>query len=438
MKKTTVFVPILMVAVLCLGWLSFFSGIASEKSAYEACIQNAEESLQAGLYEQAIEYYKEALKYDNSEQLHLTIKEMYDLFYAEEHIAYVRGCYIEDMAIAAQAYPDNEIFWTTQVELYMETNNYKKAFAAAKTARNNDVKGEVLEGYYQELLYMTKLGYKQYQDVVTNLNGYNIVFDGTSWKVLDDYGEQLIGEYTYIGMVNEAGRGIYVNDLGCRLLDADQVARAKFPDIVEEAGYYNEKADLIPVKINGVWKYMNSLGEYLPGEYEIAGSFYGSQAAAYADGIWYLVDDEGTATATKFEDIKLDLYNCHIQNEVILAKENGKYHLYDADLQMIGTFAADDVDICIDAEGIAFKSGELWGFADNAGNIIVEPCYVKAKSFSNGYAAVCNEEGLWGVINSRYELVIDCTYLDIHYFNSSETCWVSAFTGTVQLMEFMF
>ena len=72
------------------------------------------------------------------------------------------------------------------------------------------------------------------------------------------------------------------------------------------------------------------------------------------------------------------------------------------------------------------------------GNVILEPCYADARSFSNGYAAVCNEEGLWGVINSRYELVIDHTYLDILYFNSSETCWVSTFDGTVQLMQFMF
>ena len=438
MKKTTVFVPVLMVAMLLLGWLAFFSGIASQKSSYEASMENAQESLQAGLYEQAIEYYKEALTFKESEQLHMTIKDVYDLFYEEEHISYVRTCYIEDMAVAAQSYPENEIFWTKQIELYMETGNYKKAYETAKSARNKDVIGETLDEYYQELLYMTKLGYKQYQAVVTNLNGFNNVYDGEAWKILDDFGEELIGEYTYIGMINEEGRGIFVSELGSRLLDADQVARAKFEVAVEEAGYLNEKVDLIPVKVDGSWKYMNSEGVFLPGEYEIAGSFYGEQAAAYAGGVWYLVDTDGTATATAFEDVKLDLYNCHIQNDVILAKENGQYHLYDTTLQQIGTFAAEDVDICIDIDGIAFCSGGLWGFADIEGNVILEPCYADARSFSNGYAAVCNEEGLWGVINSRYELVIDHTYLDILYFNSSETCWVSTFDGTVQLMQFMF
>lgn len=438
MKKTTVLVPVLMVALLCLGWLAFFSGITSTKNAYNTAMDNAQASLDAGLYEQAIEYYKEALTHETSEELYMTIKETYDLFYAEEHIAYVRDCYIEDMAVAAQQYPDNPVFWEKQVEMYMETSNYKKAYATVKSARNSDVESEMLEASYQELLYMTKLGYKQYQNVVTNLNGYNVVFDGAVWKVLDDFGEELIGAYPYIGMINEDGRGLYVNDLGCRMLDANQVARAKYTEIVEEAGYYNAKTDLIPVKINGVWKYMNFQGEYLPGEYEIAGSFYGDQAAACKNGTWYLVNAAGEATATGFEDIKLDLYNCHIQNGIILAKENGKYRIYDMELQVIGDFAADDVDICVDAEGIAFCKDGLWGFADCEGNVVYEPAFAAAKSFANGYAAVANADGLWGVINSRYELVMDYQYLSVSYFTASETSWVSLFEGTVQLMEFMF
>ena len=70
--------------------------------------------------------------------------------------------------------------------------------------------------------------------------------------------------------------------------------------------------------------------------------------------------------------------------------------------------------------------------------MLPEPAYAGAKSFANGYAAVCNADGLWGVINSRYELVIDYAYLSVSYFSSAETSWVSTFEGTVQLMKFMF
>ena len=183
---------------------------------------------------------------------------------------------------------------------------------------------------------------------------------------------------------------------------------------------------------------MNDRGDFLPGEYEIAGSFDSDQAAAFANGVWYLVDTEGTAIATPFEDIKLDLYVCHIQNGIILAKKNGKYHLYDTELQQIGVFSADDLDNCVSTEGIAFRNGDLWGYVDCEGNVLVEPCYTGAKSFANGYAAVCNEKGLWGAISSNYELVIDYEYLDVTYFNSAETCWVSTSAGTMQLLEFMF
>lgn len=48
--------------------------------------------------------------------------------------------------------------------------------------------------------------------------------------------------------------------------------------------------------------------------------------------------------------------------------------------------------------------------------------YTNARSFANGYAAVC----------------IDYTYKDALYFNSNETCLVSTIENTVQLLHFMF
>ena len=222
------------------------------------------------------------------------------------------------------------------------------------------------------------------------------------------------------------------------MLDRTEVTRARFNIEVEDAGYYNENVDLVPVKIDGVWKYLNTAGEFLPGEFEIAGSFYGDQAAAKNKSGWVTIDTAGTQTKLNFEDVKLDLYGCHIQNGIILAKQNGKYHLYDLSFNQIGDFAAQDMDICVDPMGIAFQQNGKWGFVNSEGTVVVAPQYAKAKSFANGYAAVCNEKGLWGFINDEFELVIDYTYLDAHYFTSDETCLVSEEEGSVQFLEFVF
>ena len=434
-----IFVPVVMIVVLLLSWKSFFSGVVENTSGYHASIRKAEESVEERLYEQAIEYYKESLEYKQEEQTYLLIKETYDALYAEEHTAFFRSCYIEDMAAAAQLYPKNEVFWRMQVELHLEANNANRAFKVLKDAMNQSVESEYIRAKYKELLYSVKVGYKSYSDFKTALNGYISVFDGEKWKVINDLGDQIISEYDFVGLINDEGKGIYRNSIDTRLLDATEVTRRRFDVEVEDAGYYNEYADLVPVKINGMWRYMDSAGEFLPGEFEVAGSYYGKEAVACRNGTWVLLDTEGNQSElSQFEDIKLDLYGCHIQNEVIIAKADGKYGLYDTEFNRIGDFSADDMDICIDSSGIAFSRDGKWGFVDADGNEVLAPVYDGAKSMANGYAAVRSAEGLWGFVNSRFELVIDHAYLDAHYLTSSETCMVSTMEGKVQMLEFVF
>lgn len=438
MKNTKKIFPAFMVVLLALAWYSFFSGTVDRAATHNEWLQKAEISIEDRLYEQAIEYYKEALKYGADEDVYLLIKQTYDMLYEEEHTAFFRNAYIEDMAAAAFAYPENETFWMTQVELYKEELNFNQAFYTLKNAMNRGATSELLESMYKELLYKVKTDYKQYTGFKTALNGYIAVNDGGNWFVTDNEGEPVTSNYKFAGLINDDGKGIYINSIDTRLLDRTEVTRARFDIEVEEAGYYNENVDLVPVKIDGVWKYMNTAGEFLPGEFEIAGSFYGEQAAAKIKNGWVTIDTAGTQTKLNFEDVKLDLYGCHIQNEIIIAKRDGKYHLYDLSLTQIGDFAADDIDICVDPMGIAFQQNGKWGFVNSEGTIIVAPQYAKAKSFANGYAAVCNEKGLWGFINDEFELVIDYTYLDAHYFTADETCLVSEEEGTVQFMEFVF
>lgn len=439
MKNSAKLLPILLIVLLCLAWFSFVSGNLEEVAAYRACLGNAEKSVEAGLYEQAVEYYKQSLQHEMRESVYEKVQEIYERLYEEEHTAFIRNLFIDDMAMAAEAFPKNEAFWTKQVELYMESDNYKKAYSTINKAFNKGADGESLRELYNSLLYMVKPDYRMYTAFKTALNGYITVFDGTNWAVLDETGEMLTSNYRFIGLINDDGKGLYTNNIDTRFLDLTEVPRARFDMEVEEAGYYNGNCDRMPVKIGGVWRYMDLAGNFLPGEYEAAGSFYGSQAAAKTQDGWVLVNVAGEQTELSgIEDIKLDLYGCHIQNGVIIAKENGKYRLYDTNFQQIGTFEADDMDICIDPDRIAFCSGGKWGFINSKGEIIAEPQFAKAKSFANKYAAVQNEEGLWGFINRDFELVIGFQYLDAYYFTQAETCMISTTEGVYQMMGFLF
>lgn len=439
MKGIKIVLPIVMIAVLCLAWFSFATGTLSEFAAYRACMKDAEISMEAGLYEQAVEFYKEALDLKSLESTYFKIKEAYDLLYAEEHIPFVRNLYIEDMALAAEAFPKTEVFWTTQIKLYNEANNFSKAYSVAQKAQNYGARGEELDRLYQELLYKVKVDYSLYTAFKTALNGFITVSDGSNWFVLDDSGNTITSNYQFAGLLNDAGKGLYTNSIDTRFLDINEIPRARFDITVEDAGYYNEKSDILPVKIDGTWRYMKLDGSFLPGEFEVAGSFYDRQAVVKIENTWSVIDEQGNLKALSgFEDIKLDLYGCHNQNGIVIAKKDGKFHLYDTEFKQVGDFAADDMDICIDPDKIAFLSNEKWGFVDSAGNVVHEPEFAGAKSFSNGYAAVCDNQGLWGFIREDYTLVIDYQFLDAFYFTQAETCMVSKTAGTVQMLQFMF
>lgn len=439
MKMLKVVLPICLIFFLCIGWISTITGAIKTMSTYNACVKEAEESVKNGLYEQGIEFYKDALNVKNSKTVYKKIKETYDALYKEEHVPAVRNDYINDMATAATAFPKHEEFWVAQIKLYQDAKNYSKAYQTSKKALNHGASGKELDKLHKELKYMTKVDYKLYSDFATALNEYITVFDGNRWRVLDESGEKHSGEYNLIGLINDDGKGLYINDIDTRILDKKEVTRARFNLKVEKAGYYNEELDLVPVMIDGKWKYINSDGKAMNGEFDVAGSFFTDKAVAKLGETWFLLDAKGNKKElTGFEDIKLDLYGSYIQDGIILAKQNGKYHIYDTEFKQVGKFSADDIDIRIKDNPIAFKSGEKWGYVNSEGKVVIEPQYAYAKSFSNGYAAVGNKECSWGFITKDNELVIDYEYRDAYYFNSKKICMVSTTENTVQVMSFMF
>ena len=195
MKASKIIVPIIMIGLLGLAWLSYFMGVSKNQKEYKECLAKAEESVDKGLYEQAVEYYKKALEFNSRESIYEDMKVAYDLLYAEEPIAYVRNIYLEDMKLASNAFPENEMFWERQIELYLDADNYKGAYETAKSALNKDVTSDKLDKMYNKLLYMTKLEYKVYEDYNTALNGYISLYNGNTWSIVSDAGEVIRDEY---------------------------------------------------------------------------------------------------------------------------------------------------------------------------------------------------------------------------------------------------
>jgi hypothetical protein len=85
------------------------------------------------------------------------------------------------------------------------------------------------------------------------------------------------------------------------------------------------------------------------------------------------------------------------------------FGLIDTNGQEVIPLIFDDFDYYPKEESYKVKKRNVYGFVDIFGNEIVTPKYKMARSFSNGLAAVKNNEK-WGFINKSGSEIIKCNY----------------------------
>jgi hypothetical protein len=69
------------------------------------------------------------------------------------------------------------------------------------------------------------------------------------------------------------------------------------------------------------------------------------------------------------------------------------------------------------------------------GQVMIEPQYEAAKSFSNGVAAV-SVDGKWGYINQANELIVEPQFSACSYATSYGLCFVQDDTGYYRTITF--
>lgn len=68
-----------------------------------------------------------------------------------------------------------------------------------------------------------------------------------------------------------------------------------------------------------------------------------------------------------------------------------------------------------------FCRGDFWGFTDEKGSVVVEPCYESVDDFSEGRAVVCRE-GAFGLIDTEGNEIVKPIYDDLSY-DGSHLCY---------------
>ena len=152
----------------------------------------------------------------------------------------------------------------------------------------------------------------------------------------------------------------------------DRSGKVVVPLVYRRVGCY-EGGVAVVADTNGNWGYIDNAGKF------VTKPVY-SYAATYSEGVAWVVPHNGCPT---------------------LIDKNGVQQLVLPDAQSAEMYS----------EGMAAYStltedGELWGFVDKKGKVVLPPQYSAVSYFSDGLCAVMNSSGKWGYVDKKGDLKI--------------------------------
>lgn len=176
------------------------------------------------------------------------------------------------------------------------------------------------------------------------------------------------------------------------------------------------------------WGFLNKGADIITTGYDYATpGAEGIFAIKKSEGKWSVLRQNSTGALEKlqdtdYDDIKTDEYGYMIKNGVFFGSSGGAWYLNrivsdDKKNYSIETSGVSFEDVKVFGELGAVKISGQWGFVDNKGNIVIEPQFDDAKSFSCGFAAVKKNDE-WGYIDTTGKVIINYAFSSANSFSS--------------------
>lgn len=416
---------------MLVGWSSALLESDDEENAeYKAHLEMAEEYVSRELYQKAIEEYDAAIVIESTEEIWASKLDAFSMA-CEENIK-LEGDYLTAASAAVSQYPRNVEFLMCLSQLYARQEDFHSARSVLERAIESGINNKEVDALLLEIKYAYQLIWDTYDDYRPCSNEFYAVSDNDGWSYIkEDGGTTNFKGLTFAGPVGEKGIRVVRSDEKSYLVDSREVIQGYLNFEPLDAGFFAE--GLVPISDQSGYSYYNSLGDKQFGGYTQAGAFAGGEAAVQQDGKWMLINPAGEKTTDQvYEEIRLHDNGCHKMYGVMVAKQNGVWHFF-KDGTSVGGYA--DADIITEDKLVAISQDGKWGFVDLEGNVVIAPAFEKARSFSNGLAAVYDGTG-WGFIDKNGTVVIDCVFSDVGYFNSEGCCMVKPETeGDWQMLS---
>lgn len=423
MKKYGDLVIVAMLALLVLGWVRSIDSIVVTKSGYESYYEIATQKREKQLYGLAIKNYKAALAEESRTECVEALAQTCLEYYQSDTSYSAQSLCMNTLEDLIGTYPQISAPYEAEAQLNMDKKDYSAVKTLCEKADTNGASTDTLKALRQQLVYKyTYAGYGGYTDYRTPCAGYYAVCNGSNWGVVSTEGEEAVEPSAV--MISSVGEGNYYvasDGTASYIRNLDGYTYANLDFVAEDAGVMAE--GLVPIQTGGKYAYYNADGEKQFGDYDAASTFCNGKAAVKNGDAWSIIDATGAVQGSDtFEDLAFSSSGLFNGASAIVAKKNGKFALYDENLAQIGSFTCDEVDL-LTSEGFAYAVDGKWGFADYAGNVLIEPQYEGAKSFSNGIATV-QQDGVWFLIDTNGERLGDENFASGGYVTAGNTCLI--------------
>lgn len=437
--KYKILVPAVLVLFVILGWYSVMDERVSQKIAYNDLVEQGDINSEKELYQQAYAYYEQAFEIEASVGLQNKILGAYRAFDMEQGSSDSQKQYLNALKQACMQFPEETSYWEEAIQVNLENGKYENAMSLCKEVEQKGLESEELLDLEQRVTYSYKLMGYSGTSYKNESNGYFLIKIGTRYARLTSDAEEY-DTFQAIEVGSVGSEGIYLLEQledQIQFIDLDGIIRGKVKIDVTDFGMYSE--GFCSVKYEDAYCFIDLDGNVLIDGLQYAGCFQNGKAVIQnSEGKWALIDSDGKVCSEYFEEIKVDDVGRYLFGESIVAKQDGRFQIYNDSLKKVTSkFVAEDVDIPVANGWLAFCIDGKWGYVNEKGDIQIEAQYEDAKSMSYGIAAVA-EGNKWGFINIKNQLVIPYQFYDAGYMSEYGVCFVSERVDVYQALVFNF
>ena len=439
MDKKRLF-PILLVLITALSIYYMIDNRHSSDRKYQALLIAAREASEEHILIDAEEKYQKALEMKPSLELSLEIGDMYLSMEEYSDAAYWYDRQIKDM------YPQEEASYEFGIKTAIVREDYAEAFRIYDLMRDRQLFSNKADEMMKKIQYCFSVS-EWYQDIgaFSNLSGLAAAKSDDRWGYVGRKGNwEISNVYLEAGImgdtapvVSEHGEPFFIDAEGNRKINASKYEKGD-PSFGTIRSFIGEESGIVVASNGKEVAFFNSdSGERLFGHYHSATIMSNGICGVSLDGErWALMNQEGNVvTDFKYQEVLTDKKGNPCRTKAVVVKENNSFLLVDVNGSPVSGARYEEAEAFNDDTLAAVKKNGEWIFVDDTGKETNLGTYQKAKSFSYGLAAV--EQGnLWGYIDMEGNIVVEPQFLDADAISLMGVGFVKTDSNVWKLLSF--